>query len=1268
MSQATGDPSAGPKSALMGQQLASLLNMKLLPKRWPIDISFSNYANFDTQEVCGIVLNLDPDFKPRAGTRSGYTGPPPQQRYNLPTYTYQVNIKKNGELVISEQYENYSRLSITTNLSRMNVIRWNDKDDEGNPSDTYTIILGFSNEAEYFNSPRHEKLGKLRQVSLGYAEHHWLHRHHQMTYLVPDPAPANPDGRVDPDLLNLDDQAGTIPVVELCRCIRIRIHDYKNVNSSACYFDTATVNAITNSRNVTLSNITPKQYCEIHRKAILAESDRQMGELSKLKKTKGQIRARVVGLPGFQGRFALLFEVRGKQPWPVPNQSRAQLVPSKDTAFFFVSEPEKVPGQPFKELNRWQGSTFLRDKQIHMAIDNLITRNQYDNLNNLKNAKETVLIENFDLVFREDADEPILSRLRTGLEHLEHVLSTQMGTELVQSKAQIKTDYEQHLPNLFIHDSTDHSVDRTIPIDRQGLENALQDPKMQFSDLSQRDAVRNVMNGDKGRTIIEGPPATGKTTTVAKILCILRDISLKEQANINVITAHTNEAVRVTCARYMVLLKTLKNVGNPANEVVLVMSRNVLNHWRAIGKAVDPDLENAMIDSHLERMADENPGNYQSFKLGCQDIHKYGRIERMSKDEKERYQTQRTELLEKLKSTKRVFFCTLATLHLRHYLFGIRGKEEVLDGIKADYLFVDEASQATDPFFAMAVLTTNPRVIVCAGDPKQLSPFATTTEGQNAWGVSLFERLFNRTTIQRLKMQYRTQQNMYAGTNAHYDNEVSTPHNMAVRPAFADIVAVLRKISYLDGKGSRRNLTSNIHIFDVTHSKCETTETGTSKNMAELTEMRGLMLALRQGGIPWHSMMFLTAYQGQYDEIIGSSSKTPGAAMRKIDSSQGDEADIVLYSMVRRKENGLGFLTDTRRQNVGTSRAREAGFYFLDMAMINDLAAARAWKHWYNGLTNHPQNTNLVHYINGPAKWFYDGKEVSLDTIVGAPSIFQPGPTPKARSRPSSPTRSRSESTGKPQQPSRSLSPAPGPSRPRSESRSSLRETLARSRAGSTVSLQGTMPSIGATLQGPQRPTTPQPQHARKVSGQQPSSPLRPSTPQSGHARSQSGSKPMSPGQQATSPSSPLHQTDPSTLSRQMTSMSLGIQPRPDLGLLSGAVDTSGTDRNRLRMTGLQNDLPKWQKLREDALKIFNDYNNDTGKMHEPQIRKYITWCQKNHRQGDFPEYGADHNEMVSLVGPDVAVAIARYAIFSQNAQRCEALIKEITKSFGNVG
>jgi len=81
-------------------------------------------------------------------------------------------------------------------------------------------------------------------------------------------------------------------------------------------------------------------------------------------------------------------------------------------------------------------------------------------------------------------------------------------------------------------------------------------------------------------------------------------------------------------------------------------------------------------------------------------------------------------------------------------------------------------------------------------------------------------------------------------------------------------------------------------------------------------------------------MMALTAYQGQYDDMVAYAPRMDGVSFRKDDSAQGDEAEVVLYSMVRRGKPG--FLTSIRRQNVISSRAREAGFYFLDLVMVND--------------------------------------------------------------------------------------------------------------------------------------------------------------------------------------------------------------------------------------------------------------------------------------------------------------------------------------------
>lgn len=80
------------------------------------------------------------------------------------------------------------------------------------------------------------------------------------------------------------------------------------------------------------------------------------------------------------------------------------------------------------------------------------------------------------------------------------------------------------------------------------------------------------------------------------------------------------------------------------------------------------------------------------------------------------------------------------------------------------------------------------------------------------------------------------------------------------------------------------------------------------------------------------SITILSAYEGQIFEIKKklSENQIKEVNVSTIDRFQGDEADIIILSLVRsNKENKIGFLSKANRIIVSLSRAKMVFFSFL---------------------------------------------------------------------------------------------------------------------------------------------------------------------------------------------------------------------------------------------------------------------------------------------------------------------------------------------------
>jgi len=95
------------------------------------------------------------------------------------------------------------------------------------------------------------------------------------------------------------------------------------------------------------------------------------------------------------------------------------------------------------------------------------------------------------------------------------------------------------------------------------------------------------------------------------------------------------------------------------------------------------------------------------------------------------------------------------------------------------------------------------------------------------------------------------------------------------------------------------------------------------ENEGEARLALNLYQQLRDAGIPAKSIALLTPYVAQARLLKQLSGHEAGIEIGSIDGYQGREKEAIILSLVRSNEKGeVGFLSDTRRMNVGMTRAR----------------------------------------------------------------------------------------------------------------------------------------------------------------------------------------------------------------------------------------------------------------------------------------------------------------------------------------------------------
>ncbi|KAG8778184.1 hypothetical protein FRC16_003941, partial [Serendipita sp. 398] len=287
----------------------------------------------------------------------------------------------------------------------------------------------------------------------------------------------------------------------------------------------------------------------------------------------------------------------------------------------------------------------------------------------------------------------------------------------------------------------------------------------------------------------------------------------------------------------------------------------------------------------------------------------------------------------------------------------------LLSGTRPSVLLVEEAGQVLEAHILGSLVQSIEHVIMI-GDPLQLRPTI------NNYSLSMDHKVgkkiykFDQSTMERLDE---------AGMGM---SQLNVQRRM--RPEIASIARstlypLLEDNAKVTGYPAVRGLARNIFFFHHTHAEGGADEESMSKyNTFEITMTKTLVLhLLRQGSYSKRgSIVVLCMYLGQLAKLRDELRKsrvgvvldardeeelrnregdvTPGdegssiqvldvklsdqVLLRTVDNFQGEEADIVILSLVRNhgpeKTGTIGFLKSTNRVNVALTRARQGLFVF----------------------------------------------------------------------------------------------------------------------------------------------------------------------------------------------------------------------------------------------------------------------------------------------------------------------------------------------------
>ncbi|UOG50216.1 AAA domain-containing protein [Leptospira noguchii] len=407
---------------------------------------------------------------------------------------------------------------------------------------------------------------------------------------------------------------------------------------------------------------------------------------------------------------------------------------------------------------------------------------------------------------------------------------------------------------------------------------------------SQKNAVLHcVLSQDVA--VIHGPPGTGKTTTLTEIVSQL----VAEEKKV-LVSAPTHSACDL-------LVESISAKGIPVLR---------LGHPARVSEAA--------IHSTLDYKLFHHPDGklLNEYKKDVIEISKQAKKFKRNFGEKEREERKNLfmevkELKKTIRSMEIGLIDSLVSSHSVIVSTPVASARGVLENRTFDFCVLDESSQALEPAFWIPILKSD-RVIL-AGDHKQLPP--TLFSEKSFLEFTLFEKV-----IERLKSYERvflldTQYRMKDEIVSFSSKEFYSGLLKSGRPEkerffdFPKTFPFLNVFQWIDTAGTD----SEEVIVDDSIS-----------NPFEADLQVRLCSLLKENNWPEEEITILSPYRAQV-RLIAEKLRDAGLtkiSVSTIDSFQGRENRCILLGFVRSNSEGRsGFLKESRRINVGMTRARD---------------------------------------------------------------------------------------------------------------------------------------------------------------------------------------------------------------------------------------------------------------------------------------------------------------------------------------------------------
>ncbi|KAJ9603337.1 DEAD-box type RNA helicase [Cladophialophora chaetospira] len=246
---------------------------------------------------------------------------------------------------------------------------------------------------------------------------------------------------------------------------------------------------------------------------------------------------------------------------------------------------------------------------------------------------------------------------------------------------------------------------------------------------------------------------------------------------------------------------------------------------------------------------------------------------------------------------------------------------ELFQGLNVEFetVIIDEAAQSIE-LSALIPLKYGCSKCILVGDPKQLPPTVLSRKAAKfQYEQSLFARMENnhKKDVHLLDTQYRMHPEISLfPSKTFYDSRLKDGEGMAKlrrRPwHHSDIFAPYR---FFDVQGMSQTATKGHSLI----------------NLAEITVAMQIYKRLTTDVRKYDfagKIGIITPYKGQLKELRRRFQSQYGDGIfskiefNTTDAFQGRESEIIIFSCVRASTQGIGFLNDIRRMNVGLTRAK----------------------------------------------------------------------------------------------------------------------------------------------------------------------------------------------------------------------------------------------------------------------------------------------------------------------------------------------------------